>query len=78
MPYARSKAARLREFRRLNREIKAADSRLRDLIERRNALLLDNERAPDRATSIEIGAASGEGFGAAATRNTLRKLRERQ
>jgi len=75
--YERSKPARLREFRRLTRTIADLERRLVDAREARNALLLQNDRADDKATSGEIGAACGVGFGDAAVRATLKKLRAR-
>lgn len=77
MAYARSKAARLREFRRLGKVIRDAQRTVETQTEARNQLLLANERAEDRATSEEIGAASGEGFSASAARNALKRLRSR-
>jgi len=77
MPYARSKAARLREFARLSRSVRHHEAALDAAREARNALLLDNERAPDPASSAEIGRACGPGFGDSAVRTTLKKLRGR-
>lgn len=77
MPYERSKAARLREFRRLGRSIRQAQRQLDAQVEARNALLIANVHADDPATSDEIGAASGDGFTAAAVRASLKRLRDR-
>lgn len=77
MPYQRSKAARLRELKRLTKRIRELDVQIKDAHEARNALLLDNLAAEDPATSLEIGAACGEGFGDSAVRNAMRKLRAR-
>lgn len=78
MPYARSKAARLREFGRLARQINAKQREVDALVEKRNALLLSNLAADDGATSDEIGAVSGDGFKASAVRSTLKRLRDRR
>lgn len=78
MVYQRAKAARLREFRRLTRTITDLETKLAGAREARNALLLQNERAADRASSAEIGAVCGVGFGDAAVRATLKKLRARR
>lgn len=59
MPYARSKAARLREFQRLGRRIRQLERDLNAALEARSQLLLDDDRAPDRSSSEEIGTACG-------------------
>lgn len=75
MPYARTKAARLREFRRLGNLIRKAERDLELAIEARSQLLLDDHQALDRSTSDEIAQASG--VTGSAVRNALKRLRER-